>query len=263
MWPAISSAGPFSPSDIIKYVWKTIGCIYMIRCGLWDIKYIGQTSTPLHLRINNHRKLCNSEKVCEKEYIQSKFEYDHFRIHSFNKIKIYVLQIVPDLHRRLEYENMYIIKFKTAYPFGLNDRVNNISINSIKNDTCIYKNIFQNFINPRTNRVRSKKRNNKYIDLHEFLGEIDNKGLKEKDLIKYVKSKILGINKRKAKKLLKIALNYKFKYNLIKDLILDLIKYKIGNDKLENIDNFESYLVINFSHKSIDFLNGYISVFIW
>ena len=150
---------------------------------------------------------------------------------------------------------MYIIKFKTAYPFGLNDRVNNISINSIKNDTCIYKNIFQNFVNPRTNRVRSKKRNNKYIDLHEFLGEIDNKGLKEKDLIKYVKSKILGINKRKAKKLLKIALNYKFKYNLIKDLILDLIKYKIGNDKLENIDNFESYLVINFSHKFIDLLN--------
>ena len=96
----------------------------MIRCGVWDIKYIGQTSLPLHLRINNHRKLCNNNIFDDKNnnnYNSSKYEFEHFKIRSFNKAVIDILHIEPDHDRRLELENKFIIDQRTAYPYGLND----------------------------------------------------------------------------------------------------------------------------------------------
>ena len=68
---------------------KTSNVIYMIRCGVWDIKYVGQTGLPLNLRINNHRKLCNNNNFDDRNnyYNSSKHEFEHFRIHSFNNLK--------------------------------------------------------------------------------------------------------------------------------------------------------------------------------
>ena len=164
---------------------------------------------------------------------------------------------MPDLNRRLELENECIIKYKTAYPFGLNDRVNNISISSVKDDLCIYKDIFtSNFVaTPRANRIRSKQRSGKYIDFDRFMGEIEANSLNEKDLIKYIKGKLFELNKNKARFLVKIFHNYKFKYSLIKDLIIDLLKFKIGSNEIDNNYKFDSYLVLNFSHKFVDLLN--------
>ena len=61
--PAIDSVGPFTSSQYNSYICKLNNCVYMIRCGICNIKYIGQTSNPLNLRINNHRNLCCREKV--------------------------------------------------------------------------------------------------------------------------------------------------------------------------------------------------------
>ena len=122
---------------------KTSGVIYMIVCGICNIKYIGQTGTPLNIRLNNHRSLCNKVKSPDTD-IQNKYEYEHFKLHPFNRAKIRILDITDNYHTRLELENLYIIKYKTAYPYGLNDRVNNISVTAIKEETCIYKEIFSN-----------------------------------------------------------------------------------------------------------------------
>ena len=201
--PAIDSAGPFTSGQYNHYICKLNNCIYMIRCGICDIKYIGQTSQPLNLRINNHRNLCCREKIDEnnnRDYIQSKFGCEHFKIHSFSKVKIDILDIESDHNKRLELENKYIIKFKTAYPFGLNDRVNNTSVSCVKDKLCIYQNYFNNnsLSTPKTNRIRSKNRTNKYIDMELFLEEINNHSFNKSNAIKFIKSRILGLKDSKA-----------------------------------------------------------------
>lgn len=189
--------------------------------------------------------------------MQSKFEYDHYRIHPFSKVKIDILHIIPEYDRRLECENRCIIDFKTAYPFGLNDRVNNISVSSKKDDLCIYQNFFSNnsITTPRAERVRSKNRHNEHIDFDGFVDEINTESLNKKDLVKYVKCKILGLSKSKVKYLIKNIHTYKFDCKLVKDLMIDLSKFKIGCNKIENVSKFDSYLVLNFAHKFIDLLN--------
>ena len=238
-------------------VCKMHGVIYMLICSECNVKYIGQTGTAFNLRINNHRSLCNKKSNND---IQSKYEFEHFKIHSFKKVKINILDIVPDKLRRLELENYYIIKYETAYPFGLNDRINNESVTSIKNNKCIYKNIFESqyhMSNSRqTNRIRSKNKLNVFVNFPWFLGEINEVALKQKDLIKYIKSKILGLKRSKCKALVKLVIDYKFKYNQVKDLICDLLKFKLKCEKLElESGKFDSYLVIDFSHKYLNLIN--------
>ena len=233
----------------------------MIRCGIWNIKYIGQTSLPLNLRINNHRKLCNNnilENNNNDNYTSSKYEFDHYKIHPFNKAVIDILCIEPDHERRLELENKFIVDLKTAYPYGLNDRVNNVSVGSVKEKLCIYKSFFkENSMSiPKTNRVRSKNRNNKYIDMNLFLDEICNNSFSKSHFIKYIKGRILGLSRAKARALINFLNNFKFDNSHIKDLIIDLVKFKTKKLNLDKDPNvFDSYLVIEFSHKFIDLLN--------
>ena len=239
---------------------KTAGVIYMLRCGCCNIKYIGQTSLALNLRINNHRMLCNSKNYSGGDYVQSKYEHDHFSIHCFSKIIIDILDVVPDHNKRLELENRYITLYKTAYPYGLNDRVNNISVTSIKDSVCIYDVIFNNVepINPRTNRVRSRNKNkgNRYIDFNVFLEDINDNCLSKTEFIKYVKGKILGLKRTKTKVLVRYVSKFNFKLSHVKDLVIDLIKYKLKCNVLDVSNNkFDSYLVIDFSHKYIDLLD--------
>ena len=216
---------------------------------------------PLNLRINNHRKLCNNNIFEDKNnnyYNSSKYEFEHFKIHSFSKAVIDILCIEPDHDRRLELENKFIIDFKTAYPYGLNDRVNNISVSSVKDNLCIYRSFFKDnsMSIAKTNRVRSKNRNNKYIDMNLFLNDICVNSIGKSHFIKYVKGRILGLSRTKAKALIIFIKNFKFSNSHVKDLITDLVKFKAKKLSLDNDPNvFDSYLVIEFSHKFIDLIN--------
>ena len=205
--------------------------------------------------------MCNNnilENNNNDNYTSSKYEFDHYKIHPFNKAVIDILCIEPDHERRLELENKFIVDLKTAYPYGLNDRVNNISVTSAKDNLCIYQAFFgENSMSiPKTNRVRSKNKNNRYIDMNEFLIEICTNSINNSNFIKYVKGKILGLSRRKAKVLINFLNTFKFDNSHIKDLITDLVKFKTGKLRLEvNPAFFDSYLVIEFSHKFIDLLD--------
>ena len=170
---------------------KTSGVVYMLICGVCNIKYIGQCSTPLNLRINNHRSLCNKVKVKENDF-QKQYEFEHFKLHPFIQAKIRILDIVEDCKARLERENYFILRYRTAYPYGLNDRVNNISVTGIKDDTCVYKEVFSNirFDNNRQVRTRSKKKINRFIDFDIFLKDIDEAICTSNNIIGYIKGKI-------------------------------------------------------------------------
>ena len=149
-------------------------------------------------------------------------------------------------------------RVKTAYPFGLNDRVNNISVTSVKNNLCIYQAFFrENSMSfPKTNRVRSRNKNGRYVDMNKLLDEICTKSIGKSNFIKYVKGKILGLSRRKANVLINFLKNFKFNNSHIKDLIIDLVKFKTKKLNLDDAPTlFDSYLVIEFSHKFIDLLN--------
>ena len=207
--------------------------------------------------------MCNNNVFDDKNnknnnYYSSKYEFEHFKIHSFNKAVIDILHIEPDHDRRLELENKCIVDLKTAYPYGLNDRVNNISVTSTKDNLCIYQAFFKDnsMSTPKTNRVRSKNKNNRYIDMNEFLDEICTNSINKSNFVKYVKGKILGLSRSKAQVLVNYLNGFKFNNSHIKDLVIDLVKFKSRKWKLdENPSLFNSYLVIEFSHKFIDLLN--------
>ena len=241
---------------------KTTGVIYMLNCGYCNIKYIGQSSTPLNLRINNHRSMCNKAKYSNND-IQNKYEFEHFKLHPFNRVKISILDVAEDSNHRLELENLYIIKFKTAYPYGLNDRVNNISVTAIKEDTCVYKEVLSNLtFDSNHNSVRYRRRSNNkrniFINFKEFVKDIDEAITSRNNVIGYIKGKVLGLKRSKAKVFVNYVKEFEFRYYLIKDLVHDLLKFKLNNVNCfnhNNINTFNSYLVIDFEHKYIDALN--------
>ena len=257
--PAIIVDEHVGKLEFIKPFCKTTGVIYMLNCGICNIKYIGQTSTALNLRINNHRSMCNKIKSSCKD-VQSKCEFDNFKLHSFEYVKIKILDVTDDTNYRLEQENLFIIKHKTAYPYGLNDRVNNISVTANKDNTCIYKDVFSNITFETTNnliRNRSNNIKNIFINFKEFIKDIDEAVNTKKNVIGYIKGKILGLKRSKAKVFGNYVKSFEFRYYLIKDLVHDLLKFKLNNlnwlDQT-NINTFDSYLVIDFEHKYIDTL---------
>ena len=70
--PAIIVDEHVGKLEFIKPFCKTTGVIYMLNCGICNIKYIGQTSTALNLHINNHRSMCNKVSSSCKD-IQNKY----------------------------------------------------------------------------------------------------------------------------------------------------------------------------------------------
>ena len=84
--PSITIDDNFVKLNLNKPICKTSGVIYMIICGCCDIKHVGQSGTPLNLRINNHRSLCK-KGVKSNDDIDGEYEADHFKLHPFNQAK--------------------------------------------------------------------------------------------------------------------------------------------------------------------------------
>ena len=76
-------------------------------------------------------------------------------------------------------------------------------------------------------------------------------------IVGYVKGKILGLKRSKAKVLTRFVRDFKFKYYLVQDLVYDLLKFKLNKIDLSadtNCSTFNSYLIIDFKHKYMDTL---------
>lgn len=90
--------------------------IYSISCNLCNKEYIGQTCTPLHICINQHRSDINNN-------ISNDIEYFNFQLHDFNNITIKLLTIHKNLNDRLLYETIYIKTRNSLYTWGLYSNV--------------------------------------------------------------------------------------------------------------------------------------------
>ena len=96
-----------------------------------------------------------------------------------------------------------------------------------------------------------------FIDFNRFLTDINDATLSNKNVVGYVKGKILGLKRSKARILVRYVKDFCFKYYLIKDLVIDLLKFKLNNTNWHDIPfkTFRSYLVVDFIHKYVDNLN--------
>ena len=135
-----------------------------------------------------------------------------------------------------------------------------MSVTAVKDRICIHKEIFSNvtFDNIRPMRIRSQNKRNIFIDFKEFIKDVDSAITVKSNVITYIKGKILGLKRSKAKVFAKIAKDYKFEYYLVQDLVVDLLKVKLNNPNWlaeSNSNSFHSYLVIDFTHKYIDTIN--------
>ena len=90
------------------------------------------------------------------------------------------------------------------------------------------------------------------INFDELVKDIDDAITSRNNVIRYIKGKILGLKRSKAKVFINYVKEFEFRYYLIKDLVYDLLKFKLNNLNCfnhTNINSFNSYLVIDFEHK--------------
>lgn len=92
---------------------------------------MGQTGHELHVHINQHKS-----NTIKKE--NPTFEIIHFRLYSFVKIQIEILDHVENQSDRLARENDFLLKFKFIYPYGLNTMLNHVDIKNIVNVYNLY-----------------------------------------------------------------------------------------------------------------------------
>ena len=252
-------ASPIQISDNSnKQFCKNNSVIYCIECGICGLKYIGQTKSNINIRVNGHRsdikKFGNSFKRDQ--------ELKHFQKHSFEKANIYIVDFIQSEEERLLFENMYICKFKTIYPYGLNSIINVKNYSSIQ---CVYSmfNVFNlKTIKTRGSRGkgRSKQNNDKAKDFCDFMNSIN---FKEVTIIniKNIKDKIFSMKNGVLRSFMKNQFcNFEFKNNQIKEIFIDLTKYKLKIDNINDIISKNNsvnkeYFVCKYENKLFDNIN--------
>ena len=144
---------------------KSANVIYLFTCSDCSMQYIGQTTQPLHIRINAHRS-------CVKRN-GSTFLYKHFNDgHSFENATVQIIDVlVPNnSFASLDVlEQFWIDTLCTAYPLGLNDRIDGHGNISKINPSCslIY------FNRPIARRRRGHGRRYKINVINEYAEHVD------------------------------------------------------------------------------------------
>ena len=138
---------------------KTDNCVYIISCKRSDCqkKYVGFSTNALNKRLAGHRNHM-------KNGTEGIAMFNHFcRLHSVEDMQISILEVCPGAsqkHLRIR-EKYWICELNTAYPYGLNDRIDVKGIHDayshIHNysETPIYS-IFNKVINNRVVCNKSK-----------------------------------------------------------------------------------------------------------
>ena len=109
-----------STSETIKlesdFCCNTIGVIYLVTCNKCCLQYIGQTSRKFNIRMKEH---INDIKKAEDKIMGIHYNSPG---HSLDNFTVQIIEkVTPNTpHMLLERERMWILKFNTVTPFGLN-----------------------------------------------------------------------------------------------------------------------------------------------
>ena len=155
---------------------KSSNIVYLLTCGGCNIQYVGETSQPLHLRLNGHRTF---KMGCERRIEHSRSTCPggfNFKVQIIIKLKGNGNNKDQNQkEERLKFEDGAIKALRTIYPYGLNERAKDKITGADK-----YKNIGSLFPplprkSPPIRRER-KNRNNREENLttEYFFAEVKN-----------------------------------------------------------------------------------------
>lgn len=117
--------------SVINHTNENLNChsqntVYLLTCKCCNLQYVGETATPLHIRMNNHRggigncehMINHSQNTCKgHQFIYQILEklpgtgYDQFGDLDLEVAKT-----------RREKEEIWMKKLRTIYPYGLNEK---------------------------------------------------------------------------------------------------------------------------------------------
>ena len=98
---------------------STKNCVYLITCKTCGLKYVGETSLPLHVRISVHKYNIVRKKYTDRQVVQ------HFVLHGWEAVQVLILECNPhwSTAQRRRAERGWIFKLGTTIPTGLNERL--------------------------------------------------------------------------------------------------------------------------------------------
>lgn len=102
-----------------RYPLNTSNCIYLLRCNLCQILYVGETCNSLRTRLASHRyKIRKHDKY--HTHLTS-----HFQRHGLTNFHATILEHNPNwsTQQRRGRERVWIRQLDTRFPKGLNDRI--------------------------------------------------------------------------------------------------------------------------------------------
>ena len=244
---------------------KTSCCIYVITCKNKECQkaYVGLTKNPLNKHLSGHRA-----NIINKTEGQAM--YEHFcNVHNISDMMIQPLEVVQDPKKLRDREKYWICELNTAYPYGLNDRLDFGSIHDTiihfhsNSDTPIYS-IFNKVKNDRVKT--SKKPKAHPIASHNSLFSPESfiNGLTCKispNIVHECKVEIMKLKISKIRQILlflsksidegntKPSMHNEHIYHIVKDICLHKVIQSRGSTTKKSRDNF---IVIKYSNRFID-----------
>lgn len=228
---------------------KANNVIYCITCNSCQQKYVGQTSQPLHKRINGHRSDIN---ICKNK---KDIEIQHFRSHDFKNISINILHFETDKSKRLQLETFYMIQYRTIYPYGLNSNFGEERFNKSDKKQCIYSLFGPTVSHSQTKRHyrgNGSKRLPRIIDFEQEFLKINNtfvNTLNCAPVLCFLFKMNLAKLKASWKFVCSLNLHSQF-WDIYKDMLLFRLGYIPFVDKNDNV-----YFTVDFHSKVLDNIN--------
>ena len=255
---------------------KSKNLIYLITCSTCHLQYVGETSQQLNIRFQQHRSgMAGNQgshaccrRICD-HWTKGKCKDSHFNVQIIEKLKgngrngsKIDLGIAVERRKR---ETFWIRKLRTAYPYGLNDRIGD---DFVKVD-CEREAVGPYFLKsdrklPRTKDCRHSRKNKCLYNAEDFLKDLDMKiEVDIPNVPNFIRINITSMKKIQLRKVFnglhnKLAeLGENFQYTHWYLMACDTIESKIYKAPKEIIRKRTSKykLVIPFDNKSFDFLN--------
>ena len=248
-----------------KLTCKSQNVVYMLTCTTCNIQYVGETTQPLHKRINLHR---TSKAGCEKfiNHFETTCKKE-FDIQIIEKLEGtgYDGQVQMDkeqLMKRLESEDKAMKSLRTIYPYGLNERTKDkVALTEIQGNVgSLFPPLPRN--SPAIRRERGNRNNrNENVTKDIFFEKLKNFISKDiKNSFYNIRITLNKIRKKTLKDIYKHIILEKaslFQYDIFHqwyDLVCDIIDCKLyKHPKIKNIKKAPKFVcVVEFINKGLD-----------
>lgn len=263
------------PDSIKSITCKSGNVIYLITCRKCSLQYTGETVQELHDRIGKHRRGFNKPessdghcRILTEHFSQGFCKGADFTVNVIQKLpgdgRIAGKQPDPAVTRiRKQIETDWMLKLRTVYPYGLNDRIGDEFTQDVR------ENIFRRFPSlPRLQeryKVRTRMPTSSQAILDNFI-YIVNESIRTniKNTMNLIRVLLSTLKRSHCKRLIDTINDYidnkadSYLFYHFFEATLDLLQYKIGNPSFPSKAKKappSNCCHIFFDNKAIDFIN--------